>query len=160
MSSVSFDRAALNAEAERFRALGPEELRQEWRRLWRSEPPQISRDLFVLALGYRLQEIEHGGLGKATRRKLQTLGKALRETGRAVPPPGSDLKPGCRLIRQWHGRTHTVTVLEDGFEYAGDTYPSLTRIAKAITSAHWSGPRFFGLPGTNGDSGADGASHA
>ncbi len=85
MSRPSFDRAALQAEVERFRALGLEELRQEWRRLWRSEPPQISRDLFVLALGYRIQEIEHGGRGKATRRKLQTLGKALCETGRAIP---------------------------------------------------------------------------
>ncbi|WP_083772304.1 DUF2924 domain-containing protein [Methylocella silvestris] len=153
MSRTSFDRAAFKAEVERFRALGLEALRQEWRRLWRSEPPQISRDLFVLALGYRIQEIEHGGLGQAARRRLQTLGKALREKGRAVPPPGSDLKPGCRLIREWHGRSHSVTVLEDGFEYDGETYPSLTQIAKKITSAHWSGPRFFGLLPANGDGG-------
>ncbi|WP_026605909.1 DUF2924 domain-containing protein [Methylocapsa acidiphila] len=159
MSRPSFDRAALRAEVERFRALGLEELRQEWRRLWRSEPPQISRDLFVLALGYRIQEVEHGGLGKATRRKLQTMAKALRETGRAAPTSGSDLKPGCRLIREWHGRSHTVTVLEDGFEYAGETYPSLTQIAKKITSAHWSGPRFFGLPRVNGDSSGKGGPH-
>ena len=50
-----------------------------------------------------------------------------------------------RLIREWHGRTHTVTVTEDGFECAGTTYPSLTEVAKKITGAHWSGPRFFGL---------------
>jgi hypothetical protein len=55
------------------------------------------------------------------------------------------LKPGARLVRAWHGRTHTVTVTEDGFEYAGTSYPSLTKIAKKITGAHWSGPRFFGL---------------
>jgi Protein of unknown function (DUF2924) len=48
--------------------------------------------------------------------------------------------------REWRGRTHTVTVTEDGFEYAGASYPSLTKIAKKITGAHWSGPRFFGLP--------------
>jgi hypothetical protein len=55
------------------------------------------------------------------------------------------LKPGARLVREWRGRTHTVTVTEDGFEYAGASYPSLTKIAKKITGAHWSGPRFFGL---------------
>jgi hypothetical protein len=49
------------------------------------------------------------------------------------------------LVREWHGRTHTVTVTEDGFEYAGMTYPSLSKVAKKITGTHWSGLRFFGL---------------
>jgi hypothetical protein len=62
-------------EIDRIRSLGLEELRREWRRLNHAEPPRISRDLLVLALGYRLQEIAHGGLGKATRRKLQTMAK-------------------------------------------------------------------------------------
>ena len=127
------------------RALSLDELRREWRRLYHSEPPRISRDLLVRGIGYRLQEIEHGGLGKATRRKLKTLAKILRTTGRVAPDPGLSLKPGARLVREWHGRTHTVTVTEDGFEYAGTSYPSLTKIAKKITGAHWSGPRFFGL---------------
>ena len=105
-------------------------MRREWRRLYHSEPPRISRDLLVLALGYRLQEIAHGGLGKATRRKLQTMAKALRTTGRVGPTPSLSLKPGARLVREWRGRTHTVTVTEDGFEYAGTSYPSLTKIAK------------------------------
>jgi len=48
-------------------------------------------------------------------------------------------------VREWHGRTHTITVTEDSFEYAGMSYSSLTKIAKKITGAHWSGPRFFGL---------------
>ena len=122
-----------------------DELRREWRRLFHSDAPRISRDLLILGIGYRLQEIEHGGLGKATRRKLRTLAKALRTTGRIGPTPGLSLKPGARLVREWHGRTHTVTVTEDGFEYAGTSYPSLTKIAKKITGAHWSGPRFFGL---------------
>ena len=125
-----------------------DELRREWRRLYHSDAPRISRDLLILGIGYRLQEIEHGGLGKATRRKLRTLAKALRTTGRIGPTPGLSLKPGARLVREWHGRTHTVTVTEDGFEYAGTSYPSLTKIAKKITGAHWSGPRFFGLLAT------------
>ena len=122
-----------------------EELRREWRRLYRGEPPRASRDLLIQGIGYRRQEIQHGGLSKSTRRKLKTLAKMFRTEGRVAPDPGLSLKPGARLVREWHGRTHTVTVAEDGFEYAGTTYPSLTKIAKKITGAHWSGPRFFGL---------------
>jgi hypothetical protein len=126
-----------------------DELRAEWRRLYRSEAPRLSRDLLVRGIGYRRQEIEHGGLGKSTRRKLQTIAKALRSTGRVGPTPSLSLKPGARLVREWHGRTHTVTVTDDGFEYAGKDYSSLTKIAKRITGAHWSGPRFFGLLATD-----------
>jgi hypothetical protein len=105
--------------------------------------------LLVLGIGYRRQELQHGGLGKATIRKLATLAKTLRQTGRVGPAPSLTLKAGTRLVREWHGRTHTVTVTEDGFEYDGASYPSLTKIAKAITGAHWSGPRFFGLEAKN-----------
>ena len=135
-----------------------DELRCEWRRLYCREPPRFSRDLLIRGISYRLQEIEHGGLNKSTRRKLKTLAKMFESTGRVAPDPGLSLKPGARLVREWHGRTHTVTVTEDGFEYAGTTYPSLTKIAKKITGAHWAGPRFFGLvraiaPHRRGDNG-------
>jgi len=136
---------AIERKLDRIRSLGLEELRLEWRRLYHSGAPRISRDLLVLGLGYRLQEIEQGGLGKATRRKLQTIAKALRTTGRVGATPSLTLKPGARLVREWRGRTHTVTVTEDGFEYAGKSYPSLSKIANKITGGHWSGPRFFGL---------------
>ena len=122
-----------------------DELRREWRRLHNCEPPRLSRDLLARRIGYRLQELQHGGLNKSTRRKLKTLAKMFRTEGRVAPDPGLSLKPGARLVREWHGRTHTVTVREDGFEYAGLTYLSLTKIAKKITGTHWSGPRFFGL---------------
>jgi heterodisulfide reductase subunit A-like polyferredoxin len=143
---AKMDTRAIEGEINRIRSLDLEELRREWRQMYQGEPPRISRDLLVLALGYRLQEIEHGGLGKSTRRRLQTIAKALRATGRVGPMPSLSLKSGARLIREWHGRTHSVTVTEDGFEYAGTSYPSLTKIAKKITGTHWSGPRFFGLP--------------
>ena len=137
---------AIERKLDRLRSLGLEELRLEWRQMYHSDAPRISRDLLVLGLGYRLQEIKHGGLGKATRRKLQTMAKVLRTTGRVGATPSLSLKPGARLVREWHGRTHTVTVTEDGFEYAGTSFPSLTKIANKITGGHWSGPRFFGLP--------------
>jgi hypothetical protein len=127
----------------------PDELRREWRRLYHSEPPRISRDLLMRGIDYRFQEIQHGGLGKSTRRKLKTLAKMFLTTGRVAPNPGLSLKPGARLVREWHRRSHTVTVTEDGFVYAGVTYPSLTKIAREITGAHWSGPRFFGLKPAN-----------
>jgi Protein of unknown function (DUF2924) len=136
---------AIDGEINRLRSLSLEELRGEWRGLYVSEPPQISRDLLALGLGYRLQEINQGGLGRATRRKLKTIAKNLRKTGRVGPTSSLALKPGARLVREWRSHTHTVTVTEDGFEYAGRNYPSLTKIAKKITGAHWSGPRFFGL---------------
>ena len=136
-----------------------DKLRGEWRRLYRSEPPRISRDLILRGIIYRRQELEHGGLRKMTRRKLRTLAKTFQTTGRISSDPGLALKPGARLVREWHGRTHTVAVTEDGFEYAGTSYVSLTKIAKKITGAHWSGPRFFGLvrAGTNSEKGTDNA---
>jgi len=64
---------------------------------------------------------------------------------RLVPLVGRDGASLEELRREWHSHTYTVTVTEDGFEYAGMSYPSLTKVAKKITGAHWSGPRFFGL---------------
>jgi hypothetical protein len=139
------DTRAIEGEIDRLRSLDRAQLRDQWRQLCHGDAPKLSRDLLVLALGYHLQEMAHGGLGRATRRKLQTIAKTLRTTGRVGSVPSLTLKPGARLVREWHGRTHTVTVTEDGFEYAGAIYPSLTKIAKKITGAHWSGPRFFGL---------------
>jgi hypothetical protein len=121
------------------------ELRDEWQRLFGNDVPRISRDLLILGIAYRRQENKHGGLGRATLRKLRTLANSIRTTGRIGPTPALRLKPGARLIREWGGHTHTVTVTEEGFLYGGATYPSLTTIARKITGAHWSGPRFFGL---------------
>ncbi len=153
---TSVQTSAIERELDRIRLLRLEELHREWRHLHDRDAPRISRDLLVLAVGYRLQEIEHGGLGKATRRKLETMAKALRTTGRVGPMPSLILKPGARLIREWHGRTHIVTVTEDGFEFAGTSYASLSKIAKKITGTHWSGPRFFGLTAARTEASADG----
>lgn len=124
-----------------------DDLRSEWKELYHQDAPKISRDLLTLGIAYRRQELEFGGLGKATLRKLRTIAKSLRETGQVGPSPGLSLKPGARLVREWSGRTHTVTVTEEGFEYAGRQFSSLTKIAQTITGTRWSGPRFFGLKG-------------
>jgi hypothetical protein len=135
-----------------------DDLRRQWRELYRQDAPKLSRDLLTMGIAYRRQELEHGGLGKATVRKLRTLAKTLRETGRVGPCATLALKPGARLVREWGGRTHSVTVTEEGFEYGGTHYASLTQIARTITGAHWSGPRFFGLMAKAKD-GRQGASH-
>jgi hypothetical protein len=140
------DTGAIERELDRIRSLDIAELRNEWQRLNHGAPPKLSRELFALALSYQLQEGEQGGLSKSTRRKLQAMTKSLQVTGRIGPSAGLSLKPGARLVREWHGHTHTVTVTEDGFDHEGTSYRSLTTIAKKITGAHWSGPRFFGLP--------------
>jgi len=126
-------------------ALSPAELRNEWRRLYRTQPPRLSRDLLVRAIAYRIQELRYGGLGKATRRKLAALMNAPQPEGEIAREIAQKIRAGARLVREWNGRTHTVTVQEEGFTYAGRSYRSLTAIAREITGAHWSGPRFFGL---------------
>ena len=125
--------------------LTPDELRKEWRRLYRTQPPRLSRDLLVRAIAYRIQELRYGGLSKATRRKFASLIEA-RDSGAEIAKEGAQrIRAGARLIREWNGRTHTVMVEEDGFSYAGQNYRSLSAVARDITGARWSGPRFFGL---------------
>ncbi len=87
---------------------------------------------------------------KVTRRRLMTLAAEFETGGTIAPPPGPKIKPGSRLVREWHRRTHTVCVTDVGFEFQGKTYRSLTKIARDITGAQWSGPRFFGLNRTCG----------
>ena len=121
------------------------DLRLAWRRLHRTDPPLgLSRDLLIRALVHQLQEQTHGGMSRAQRRRLQTLAREFEKAGAAFAP-GVVPKTGTRLVRQWRGRTHAVLIREDGFEYEGQHYRSLTVIAERITGAHWSGPRFFGL---------------
>ena len=118
-------------------------LSAEWRRLFGGEPPRLSRDLLVRALAYRVQERAMGGLSHPSLKRLREL--ADNPEGRGPPPDqAASLQPGAKLVREWHGRAHVV-VADTGFDYAGASYKSLTQIAKLITGAHWSGPRFFGL---------------
>jgi hypothetical protein len=139
-------RGSLSGELAALYELNENRLRLEWRRLYRREPPRLSRDLLMRGVAYRIQEMASGGLSKATRRKLAAFAKQLETEGRLTAIADAPrLRPGARLVREWRGRTHTVTVIDGGFDYAGKTYPSLSKIAEMITGAHWSGPRFFGI---------------
>ncbi len=139
------------------------ELRAEWRRLYRTPPPRLSRNLMVRAIAYRIQERACGGLTPAISRRLLEFGRKDAEMPDEQKITVSPPKPGTRLVREWNGRTYTVAVTEDGFTYGDKNYKSLTRIARAITGAHWSGPRFFGLNGKTVEAragGDDGERHA
>lgn len=142
--------ASLTEQLAELQQLDVSALKAEWRRLFRSQPHSLSRDLIVRAIAHRCQEVAMGGLSKASARKLRAVNEQSGDS--AKPPvrtPRPAILPGARLIREWHGRTHSVTVTENGFDYGGRSYRSLTEIAKLITGAHWSGPRFFGLSSTS-----------
>lgn len=129
---------------ERIGAMSVDELKVEWAERFGADAPALGADLLRLGVGYRLQEQRHGGLPRSTRNLLlQTI--ALKSEPAVAAPPVRKLTVGTRLIRDWHGVGHTVTVLDDGFEYDGKRWGSLSSIARAITGSRWNGPLFFGL---------------
>src|ERR1700724_2352784 len=122
------------------------ELRGEWRRLHRMPPPmRLSRDLLTRGITYKLQERAYGGLSKAAARKLEQAAAGPPSRGATKPTPPIALRPGTRLVREWRGVTHTALIHADGIEWRGQRYSSLSVVARKITGARWSGPRFFGL---------------
>lgn len=139
----AFELASELAQLDRLRNF---ELRGEWRRHYRRQPPpSLSRDLLLLGLAYKIQERALGGLSKSILRKLSKKSDKAEGGQRPSSAPRIELKPGTRLVREWNGKTHTVLVLADGVEWRGQRYRSLSKVAREITGAHWSGPRFFGL---------------
>ncbi len=138
----------LNQALSALKAATREDLLKEWRRLYKSEPPRYgSRHFLVRALSYALQERELGGLPAPLRRALLAI---ATDNSASLQPTRLRIKPGTRLLREWHGTTHEVLVIDQGFVWEGATYGSLSAIAVAITGAKWNGPRFFGLTGRGG----------
>ena len=139
------------AEIIQLESLALDRLREEWRRLHQTPPPKrLSREILLRGITYKMQENAFGGLSKAVFRKLQTSSPTDALAAKKRRPRPS-FKPGTRLVREWHGFTHTVVILADGVEWRGQRYRSLSVVARAITGAHWSGPRFFGLNGARAD---------
>jgi len=106
---------------------------------------RLRRNLLIRILAYRIQEQEYGGLSKATLGRLHQLGRLFEVNPKAEIPSTPALKPGTRVVREWKGRMHHVTVIERGYEYSGRKYASLSQIARLITGTRWNGPLFFGL---------------
>ena len=128
--------------------LAVDALRAAWQVHYDAEPPKrAGRDLLIRAVAFRLQETPLGGLKPATKRRLKRLAEELRIKGEVSTAAGPAVKPGTRLIREWHGATHEVWVLDEGYHWRGERYRSLSEIARSITGTRWSGPAFFGLNG-------------
>lgn len=134
--------------------LSPARLRAEWRRLHRGRalPEGMTPTQMKRAIAWRLQERAFGTLPPDRMRELDRLAAQLASAGDVDLGAGPSLKPGSRLVRKWHDRVYCVTVLEEGYAFEDRHYSSLTQIARHITGAAWSGPRFFGLKGREGES--------
>lgn len=121
------------------------ELRELWRELYGSEPPPFNHRFLATRLAYRIQELAYGGLRPATVARLDALAEELNDNAALKPRPADRPIVGTRLVREWQGVDHHVTVRTDGFEYQGRRYKSLSAVARAITGTRWNGPLFFGL---------------
>ncbi len=139
MTLRSSDREAIEAEIDRIRSLGLDDLRTLWRITFRSSPPKgFTKDLTARFICWHIQEQAFGGLDPQT-------AKVLDGYVRNNKPPDRRLKAGTVLVREYQGERHTVTVVPGGYVWRENTYASLSTIARAITSTAWNGPRFFGL---------------
>jgi len=127
------------------------DLKQKWRDLFDREPPPYNRRFLENRLAYRIQELAYGGLSKETTERLDALADELESK---TPNRGSSLESrpiaGTRLLREWKGVEHCVTVRREDFEYQGRPYKSLSAIARHITGTRWNGLVFFGLKNTRG----------
>ncbi|TCI00727.1 DUF2924 domain-containing protein [Roseococcus sp. SYP-B2431] len=125
------------------------ELKEQWRQLYGKEPPPFSRSYITSRLAYRIQELAYGGLRPETRARLEALGEQLDGGNVVLRRIRADHRPlpGTRLLREWKGVQHVVTVRADDFEFEGRPYRSLSAIARHITGTRWNGWTFFGLRG-------------
>jgi Protein of unknown function (DUF2924) len=142
------DRNTLEAEVARLRDLGITELRSRWHTVFgRQPPPHLPRHLLLRVLAYRIQAEHLGDLDPESVRLLDRSGSPEQTAQRAVDigRGNAELRPGTMLGREWNGQMHRVAVLAEGFAWNGRSYPSLSKIAFAITGTRWNGPKFFGL---------------
>jgi hypothetical protein len=123
------------------------ELKTEWQAMFDAPAPNNSRTFLEGRLAYRIQELIYGGPDKQTRRLLDLLADEVEGTLKRKAQIADPRNPvvGTKLIREWDGIAHTVTVLKEGFEWGGQRYKSLSAVARAITGTRWNGYRFFGL---------------
>jgi hypothetical protein len=144
------DREVLDNEIARLRGLDLERLRARWHTVFRRRaPPHLPRHLLFRLLAYQLQADRLGDLDADSRRLLDRLGSGslerLDQRVADLKRSKTELRPGTLLTREWDGHLQRVMVLADGFSWNGKTYPSLSKVAFAMTGTRWSGPRFFGL---------------
>jgi hypothetical protein len=140
---VTRKQAWMNEDLARLGQCDQAELQLAWEQHEGCAAPNIGPAHLRRLLAYRLQERQFGGLPAAIARELDRA--ALASNGTSRPRARTSLPPGSRLVREWNGQTITVEVRDAGFVWNDRTYRSLSEIARKVTGAHWSGPRFFGL---------------
>lgn len=145
MNRKKRSRPEIEADLEGLEDLSHAELKAQWNELYDVPcPKHMSRKFLLGAVAYRIQENAFGGLKPSTKRRLEKVAADLA-AGKPINQLGPKIKPGTRLLREWSGRVHEVIVLETAVQYRGERWPSLSAVAREITGARWSGPRFFGL---------------
>ncbi len=149
-------RASADIEVAHLRDLDVASLRARWEAVHgKKASAHLPRHLMFRILAYRLQADRLGDLDADSRRILDRSGTPEQASSRAADAnrQGNKLRPGTILGREWNRQMHRVAVMADGFAWNGNTYPSLSKVAFAITGTHWNGPRFFGLRDNVGSSG-------
>ena len=128
------------------------DLKRQWRDLFETEPPPYNRRFLESRLAYRIQELAYGGLKPETIARLEALGQQLDGGNMVLRRTRAEEKPisGTRLIREWQGVEHCLTVRDHDYEYQGRPYKSLSAAARAITGTRWNGWVFFGLKNQRG----------
>ena len=141
MNSLKF----IDGELEKY---STHDLKELWLEIFQTPPPPFARREFLLNnLQYQQDCQQNGQLKPKTKKILARYYQEFRKNPDFRPTGSRILKPGTRLVREWQGEAHTVTVSASGFEYKGTLYKSLSAIARLITGTQWSGPAFFGLSG-------------
>jgi hypothetical protein len=125
--------------------MSPAQIRGEWLQEFKYSAPDVGHRLLALALAHRLQVKANGDLNTRHARELDRLAGKYARTGELDLDSAASLKVGTRLVRQWQGTIHQVEIVDGGYIYGDRQYRSLSQVARAITGANWSGPRFFGL---------------
>jgi hypothetical protein len=146
----------IESEIAALSELSLSELRARWSRLYgRVAPTSFRRKFLAKAIAYQMQVEANGGLSEAIKRRLRDIAEAAGNGTFDAAMVGPRIKPGTKLVRTWHGTTHSVTALDAGFAWNGETYSSLSSIARAITGTNWNGWTFFGLKGAAPKDGHD-----
>lgn len=140
-------KATVLSQLAALKGASAETLKARWRELFDTEPPAFNRRFLEARLSYRIQELAYGGLGRDTRKRLQAMATqyAAKDAAERKARPTARPVTGTRLIREWQGVEHCVTVRRHDFEYLGRPYKSLSSVAHEITGTKWNGWIFFGL---------------
>jgi len=135
------------AQLAALQRLSVNELKVKWEDFFASAAPNNSRAFLEVRIAGRIQELTYGGLSRDTRRALDLLADEVegKISRKGMADDARNPLPGTKLVREWDGIEHSVTVLHDGYDLSGKKFKSLSAVAKAITGTNWNGFRFFGL---------------